>query len=199
MLIVAGQFDPERTLDLIAKVFGPIPRPTRKLPTLYTEEPVQDGERTVTVRRSGGTQFVAASYHTVRGAHPDAVAVQALGEVMTVEPAGRLYKALVDTRKASGVEVLTLGLADPGDIIFWAQVPLGDSIDAARDALIATVEGHPRESRHRRRGRAGAREGAPAASTRRSTTRSGSAWRSPSRSRSATGGSSSCSAIAGAR
>ena len=141
VLIVAGHFDPERTLDLIAKVFGPIPRPTRKLPTFYTEEPVQDGERTVTVRRIGGSQFVAASYHTVRGAHPDAVAVQALGEVMTVEPAGRLYKALVDTRKASAVEVLTLGLADPGDIIFWAQVPLADSIDAARDALIASVEG----------------------------------------------------------
>jgi zinc protease len=141
VLIVAGHLDPDRTLDLIAKVFGPIPRPTRKLPTFYTEEPVQDGERTVTVRRVGGSQFIAASYHTVRGAHPDAVAVQALGEVMTVEPAGRLYKALVETRKASGVEVLTLGLADPGDIIFWAQVPLGDSIDGARDALIATVEG----------------------------------------------------------
>ena len=141
VLIVAGHFETERTLDLIAKVFGPIARPTRKLPALYTEEPVQDGERSVTVRRVGGSQFVAASYHTVRGAHPDAVAVQALGEVMTVEPAGRLYKALVDTRKASGVEVLTLGFADPGDIIFWAQVPLGDSIDAARDVLVATVEG----------------------------------------------------------
>jgi zinc protease len=141
VLIVAGHFDSARTLDLIAKVFGAIPRPTRKLPILYTEEPVQDGERAVTVRRVGSSQFVAASYHTVRGAHPDAVAVQALGEVMTVEPAGRLYKALVDTRKASGVEALTLGLADPGDIIFWAQVPLGDPIDAARDVLIATVEG----------------------------------------------------------
>ncbi|HET7033183.1 MAG TPA: insulinase family protein, partial [Casimicrobiaceae bacterium] len=141
VLIVAGHFDPDRTLDLIAKVFGPIPKPTRKLPTFYTEEPVQDGERSVTVRRVGGSQFVAALYHTVRGANPDAVAVQALGEVMTVEPAGRLYKALVETRKASGVEVLTIGFADPGDIIFWAQVPLGDSIDAARDAMIATVEG----------------------------------------------------------
>jgi len=141
VLIVAGHFDPERTLDRIAKVFGPIPRPTRALPALYTVEPVQDGERTVTVRRVGGSQFVAASYHTVRGAHPDAVAVKALGEVMTVEPAGRLYKALVETKKASAVEVLALALADPGNIIFWAQVPVGDPVDVARDALVATVEG----------------------------------------------------------
>jgi zinc protease len=141
VLIVAGHFEPEKTLDLIAKAFGAIPKPTRKLPTFYTVEPVQDGERTITVRRVGGSQYVAALYHTVRGANPDAVAVQALGELMTIEPAGRLYKSLVETRKASGVEVLTLGLADPGDIIFWAQVPLGDSIDSARDGMIATVEG----------------------------------------------------------
>jgi zinc protease len=141
VLIVAGHFDPDRALEQIAKTFGAIPKPTRKLPTFYTEEPVQDGERTVTVRRVGGSQFVAALYHTMRGANPDAVAVQALGEVMTVEPAGRLYKALVETRKATGVEALTIGFADPGDIIFWAQVPLSDSVDAARDAMTATVEG----------------------------------------------------------
>ena len=140
VLVVTGHFDPDRALTQIAKTFGPIPRPTRALPALYTKEPVQDGERTVTVRRVGGAQFVAALYHTVPGAHADAVALDALGEVMAVEPAGRLYQALVETRKASAVEASSFSLADPGDIIFWAQLPVGDSIDAAREALIATVE-----------------------------------------------------------
>ena len=141
VLIVAGRFDPDRTLAQIAKTFGPIPRPSRTLPPLYTREPVQDGERTVSVRRVGGTQFVATLYRTVPGAHPDAIALDALGEVMTVAPAGRLYKALVETKKASAVEAWTLTLADPGNIIFWAQVPTADPLAAARDALIATVEG----------------------------------------------------------
>ena len=141
VLMVAGKFDPERTLGLVAKYFGPIPKPARALPALYTREPVQDGERAVIVRRNGSTQFVAALYRTLPGAHPDAVALEALGEVMSVEPAGRLYKALVETRKASAVEAWTLSLADPGNIIFWAQVPPTDSIDAARDALVKTVEG----------------------------------------------------------
>ncbi|MET0683018.1 MAG: pitrilysin family protein, partial [Casimicrobiaceae bacterium] len=141
VLIVAGRFDPDRALAQIVKTFGPIPRPTRTLPVLYTKEPVQDGERAVTVRRAGGTQFVAALYHTVPGAHPDAIAMDALGEVMTVQPAGRLYRALVETKKASAVESWNFVLADPGDIIFWAQVPPTDSLAAAREALIATVEG----------------------------------------------------------
>ena len=140
VLIVAGRFDPERTLAQIVKSFGPIPRPARTLPALYTREPVQDGERVVTVRRVGGTQFVAALYRTVPGAHPDAVALDALGEVMTVEPAGRLYQALVEAKKASAVEAWNFNLADPGNIIFWAQVPTTDSLDAARDGLLATVE-----------------------------------------------------------
>ena len=109
----------------IAKTFGPIPKPTRTLPTLYTKEPVQDGERSVTVRRVGGTQFVAALYRTVPGAHPDVVALDALGDVMTVEPAGRLYQALVETKKATGVAKPGRSRShDPGHIIFWAQVPI---------------------------------------------------------------------------
>jgi zinc protease len=140
VLVVAGRFDPERTLAQIAKTFGPIPRPARTLPPLYTREPVQDGERGVTVRRVGGTQYVAALYRTVPGAHPDATALEALGEVMTVQPAGRLYQALVETKKASAVEAWNFSLADPGNIIFWAQVPVSDSLDAARDALLATTE-----------------------------------------------------------
>ena len=36
VLTVAGKFDPDATLALIAKYFGPIPKPMRSLPDLYT-------------------------------------------------------------------------------------------------------------------------------------------------------------------
>ena len=145
VLIVAGKFDPDATLELIARYFGPIPRPARKLPGFYTQEPVQDGERSVTVRRSGGAQFVGALFRTPPGAHPDSTAMTALGEIMSVVPAGRLYQALVETRKASAVESWSLELRDPGNIIFWAQVSLGDSIDAARTALLDTLYALPQK------------------------------------------------------
>jgi zinc protease len=141
VVVIAGAFDPDQTLDWIAKYFGAIPKPTRTLPRLYTVEPVQDGERTVTIRRVGDQQLVGVAYHTVPGAHPDYVALDALGDIMAIEPAGRLYKALVETKKASGVGSFAPDLFDPGFIMFSAQVPLSDSIDAARDAAIATLEG----------------------------------------------------------
>ncbi len=65
VLIIAGAFDPDRALALVAKYFGPLPKPSRVLPALYTDEPVQDGEREVTLRRVGNTQWLSAMYHTV--------------------------------------------------------------------------------------------------------------------------------------
>src|SRR5690606_20537223 len=71
VLIVSGQFDPEATLQTIADAFGVIDRPTRKLPPEYTVEPVQDGERQVTLRRHGGSPLIAALFHAPAAGHPD--------------------------------------------------------------------------------------------------------------------------------
>ena len=51
VLLVAGKFDEPQTLALIVQYFGAIPKPTRTIPSFYTQEPTQDGERAVTIRR----------------------------------------------------------------------------------------------------------------------------------------------------
>ena len=139
VLVVAGKFDPDRTLPLISQYFGAIPKPTRTLPALYTAEPVQDGERSATVRRVGGSKVLGMLYHTVPGAHADSTALEAFGELMTVAPAGRLYKSMVETKKASSVEAWNLSLLDPGVIIFWAEVPEQDTMEAAQATMAATL------------------------------------------------------------
>ncbi len=140
VLVIAGAFDPDNALSGIAKYFGPIARPARKLPPLYTDEPVQDGERQVLLRRVGDTQIVGALYHTMPQASPDYVAMDALTEIMTIAPAGRLYRALVDAKLSSTVEGENWGLRDPGVAMFFAQVSTGDSLGKARDTLLATLE-----------------------------------------------------------
>jgi zinc protease len=146
VLTIAGKFDRDATLAAVARSFGAIPKPTRVLPKFYTVEPVQDGERIVTVRRVASTQWIGALFHLPQGANPDTTAFEALAEIMTVEPAGRLYKALVEGKKASSVENWMFPLHDAGFVIFWAQVPPDQPIDAARDTMLATlydVAAHP--------------------------------------------------------
>ncbi|HEY1325316.1 MAG TPA: pitrilysin family protein [Casimicrobiaceae bacterium] len=139
VLTIAGRFDADRTLALIAKYFGPLPKPTRVLPKLYTVEPAQDGIREVVVRRVASTQYVAALFHMPPGAHPDDTAGVALAEIMTVQPAGRLYKALVDTGKASAVSNYYFEQHDPGFVIFFAHLQPGKSIEDAKAAMLDTL------------------------------------------------------------
>jgi zinc protease len=140
VLTVSGRFDEARVLELIAEHFGRIPKPDRVLEGRYTQEPVQDGEREVIVRRVGDIQILMAAYHGPAGAHPDFVPLQVAASVLADEPSGRLYKALVETGQAAQVGVSTLQLHDPGLVIFVAMVPLDKSLDTARQTMLATID-----------------------------------------------------------
>jgi len=140
VLLVAGKFDEAKTLDLIKKYFGVIPKPNRALPGIYTVEPTQDGERMVTVRRTGDTQMVMAGYHVPPGSHQDAAAVAVMSEVLSSEPAGRLYKSLVESKKASSVFPLNLQTKEPGYLLFISELRKENSLDDVRNTMTETVE-----------------------------------------------------------
>jgi zinc protease len=140
VLLVAGKIDEQKNLDLVHKYFGSIPKPTRTLPKIYTEEPDQDGDREVTLRRLGDTKLVMATYHIPPGSHPDFAAVRVLISILGDRPSGRLYKSLIETKKASLVFAFPHRSKEPGLGFFAAELRKEDSIDAARNALLETVE-----------------------------------------------------------
>jgi zinc protease len=140
LLTVAGKFDIAKALPWIAELFGKIPRPQRTLDQPYTVEPTQDGERSVTLRRVGDTQYVMAMYHTPAALHPDDAALQVMTGVLGDVPSGRLYKALVDNKKAVGANMGSDELHDPGFVLATAQLSPDQNLDEARQILIKTVE-----------------------------------------------------------
>lgn len=140
VLLVAGKFSPDKALTLIAESFGAVVRPSRELPASYTTEPVQDGEHTVTVRRVGDTQLIAAAYHVPAGSHEDFAAIDILSQILGDTPSGRLHKALVESKKAASVGGFSFQLHDPGLMFFFAQVRKDSPIDVARQTLLQTVE-----------------------------------------------------------
>jgi zinc protease len=145
LLAVAGQFDEKKALDLVVKYFGPLKKPARKLAATYTQEPAQDGERTVTLRRVGSVGATGVIYHIPAAAHEDFAPVQVLEDCLTNDPGGRVYKALVEAKKAARVSGNALGLHDPGVVEITARVEDPGKVDAARDALVETVEGLGRQ------------------------------------------------------
>jgi zinc protease len=140
MVIVAGDFNPERALEYIQKYFGSIPRPQRQLPTTYTEEPAQDGERRVILRRVGDVALAGAAYHIPSGAHPDYVSVDVLEHILTSAPSGRLYEALVKTNKAASIGGMAYALHDPGVLLLMAEVASEQDPRALLDEMLAITE-----------------------------------------------------------
>jgi zinc protease len=140
VLLVAGKFDPDKTLALIQELYGKIPKPARVIQTTYTVEPTQDGERSVTLRRVGDVQALWVAFHVPAAAHPDAPAVEMLAEILGDTPSGRLHKALVETKKATSVASFFLDLHDPGFLMWNAEVRKESSLDDARATMLATIE-----------------------------------------------------------
>ncbi len=140
VLLVAGKFDEAKTLALVSQQFGPIPRPTRQLQKTYSVEPTQDGERQTTLRRVGDTQGVAAAYHTPAGSHPDYAVIDVLMDVLTNEPGGRIYKALIESKKAASQWGWTPALHDAGFAFFYAELRKEQSLDSARTVMLATLD-----------------------------------------------------------
>ncbi len=141
VLAVAGKIDEPKTLELINQYFGTTPRPTRELQKLYTLDPTQDGERTVTLRRVGDVQVALAAYHVPASSHKDFAAVQVLARLLGSEPSGRLYKDLVDTKKASAIGSFSFSFKEPTLLFNYAEVLKEKSLDEAKTAMLKTLDG----------------------------------------------------------
>lgn len=139
-LIVAGRIDPAKTLGEIAQAFAPVARPKTGLRAFYTVDPTQDGERSVTVRRSGDIQLVMAAYHVPAETHPDSAALGVLANILGYVPGGRLHKQLVETKLAAGASAGADSLRDPGLMTAMIGLPRDGDAAKAETALLAQLE-----------------------------------------------------------
>ena len=144
-LTVAGAFDSNQVLTLIAQHFGKIPRPKRVIEPTYTLDPAQDGERDVTVRRVGESPAVVAMYHTMPAANSDYAATEALALILADSPNGRLYKALVEAKKTVDVFPYAANLDEPGFLLIGANLRSGQDTDEAKKIMVTKIEGFAKQ------------------------------------------------------
>ena len=105
---------------------------------------MQDGERAVDAaprRRRAGRRSSRTTSPPARTPIPPPVDI--VGQVLADTPSGRLYKALVETKKATGVGDFFLYLHDPGFLLFSAQVRQESSLDEAEKTMLATIDAIP--------------------------------------------------------
>lgn len=140
VLIVTGRFDADQVLQWVAGDFGPIARPERKLPPEYTIEPVQQGARAVTLKRSGGSPIAIVQYHFPESASDVYTALSLGADMLADSPAGPLYQALVKTSQASDIFGFAPPMRQPGYAVFGAQLQPSANPQAVLDTLEKTLE-----------------------------------------------------------
>ncbi|WP_136668173.1 pitrilysin family protein [Flavobacterium sp. H122] len=139
-LIIGGKFDSNKALEYIGKYFATIKKPTRVLEKTYTVEPAQDGERYVELKRSGDVQSIQALYHTAPYSHKDFAVIDALTEILTADPSGYLYKALVETQKASSMYAYQPNVRDASYVLFNVTVPKDKSLEDAKKIFLTELD-----------------------------------------------------------
>jgi len=142
-LIIGGKFDEKKTLSWIKQYFASIPKPKTEIEKTYTVEPVQDGERFVELKRNGDLQYIGMAYHTPSYSDKEYAANNALISILTNNPSGALYKALVETKYSTNVYGYTLTLKDPAFSYFACDVAKDKDINTVQKAFLETMNTVP--------------------------------------------------------
>ncbi len=148
--IVVGDFEEGHALSLVDKYFGAFPASPAPIPEVYTDEPRQEGERRLVVRRAGELPLVQLAFRTpaalgqdgvlsnaelaARAAEPpsknDIYPLAVLATALTNGVTSRLYQALVETELAVSVDARVDQFRDPG--LFNVYATAAPGVEAAR-------------------------------------------------------------------
>lgn len=137
---VIGDFEPTEVLELIDQHFGSIGRPPHVIPDVRTREPLQQGERRVTVRQAGQLGAVMLAYKSPRGLDVDTDALDVLSVVLTAGKSSRLYRRLTDQGLTSYIFGGASRLRDPGLIYFYAMLAPGRTHEEVEAAIREVVD-----------------------------------------------------------
>jgi predicted Zn-dependent peptidase len=98
VVVVSGAIKTEEVKRLAQKYLEPIPAQPAP-PKVHIVEPVQTGERRITVQKEVATPYLMIGYHTPETKHEDYYALNILSSILSSGKSSRLYASLVDEKQ----------------------------------------------------------------------------------------------------
>lgn len=81
-----GNFDPEHVLQMVHDEFSKFSAADPSVPTMYTTEPAQMGQRRVMMRRPTNCALLYVSFKAPNGLHKDAVVLEVIANIISKGP-----------------------------------------------------------------------------------------------------------------
>lgn len=140
-VVLLGEFEPEAALRMIHSHYGSIKPSPHPIPTVYTVEPPQEGERRFEIVRAGDLPKVWMGFHICEADHEDTYPLAAARHILGsgYERSSRLYKGLIDTGIAAEAFCRHDELRDPALFIIGATLNPGVTLDKCEKALLEEI------------------------------------------------------------
>ena len=157
VLAIAGDFETQTMLELIRKLFEPVPN-VDPLPRRVRNEPPSRGEHRLTVQGPGETIYIQFAYHSPEATHPDFLPYLVLDSLLSgpgnlnlfgggiSNKTSRLYRALVEKELAVSISGGVIATVDPylhSILITVHPQRTPDEVIAALDAEIYKTQEKP--------------------------------------------------------
>ncbi|HVE86636.1 MAG TPA: pitrilysin family protein [Myxococcales bacterium] len=145
LLYVVGDVDPDRTLQLIRKYYGPI-RKGPPAPGVLDAEPEPKGERRAAIRHPAQAPALMIGYRAPRAGEKDAFTLDVLQYALAVGEGSVLTRELVYRQEiALGCGVDWSWRIDPGLLIVYLELKPGSAPEQVERALYGELEKVARE------------------------------------------------------
>jgi predicted Zn-dependent peptidase len=145
VLYLSGDLDPKKTLALIRRYYGDIPKGPKPLPVIDAE-PQQKGERRAVVRHPAQSPSLMIGFRGPRATEADTLVLDVIQYAMNKGEGSRLVKGLVyDQQLAVSVAFDWGWRIDPGTIVFYVELKQDSEPQKVEAALYAQLEKVARE------------------------------------------------------
>lgn len=137
---VIGDFERSDVFDLLREHFGSITESGGQIPHVRTREPVQQGERRVTIRQAGQLGAVMIAYKSPPALEADTDALDVLSVVLTSGKSSRLFRHLTDRGLTTGLFGGASRFHDPGLTYVFAMLAPDKRHEEVEEAVYSVLE-----------------------------------------------------------
>jgi zinc protease len=137
---IIGDIDIAKTLAMAKKYFGKYKKSPHPIPQVYTQEPKQEGQRRVVVRRTGQATIVGIAHKSPTGLHADSYPLKVFSHILGSGKTSRLHRLLVDKGLATELQVMDHLFHDEGLFITYVHLTPGTSPDEVEKIVMDEYE-----------------------------------------------------------
>ena len=139
VIAIVGDFDGDAALEQIRESFSDL-APAAEIPRTRTREPRQSGVRRAQVHFDVRAPVLATAWHTPPAGHPDAEALDVVGEILSGGRSSRVYRRLIhDEQIALSAHSVNSEFAGAGIFGAYASVRPDASIDRVEASFLEEI------------------------------------------------------------